>query len=66
MSNGKNSLNSFYIEIGQDNLNKICTAIANVVNSRFNDIEISKVANTKDYTKTKKWAAPASWKQDPS
>ena len=46
MSNGKNSLNSFYIEIGQDNLNKICTAIANVVNSRFNDIEISKVANT--------------------
>lgn len=46
MSQGKDAINTFYTDIKSADKAMICELIAKVVNSNFNDIEISKVANT--------------------
>ncbi len=43
---GKTASNFFYTELSGTDMTKICNIIAEVVNSRFNDVEINKVANT--------------------
>lgn len=46
MQQGKNSINAFYTDLSSSDMTKICTLITEVVNSKFNNIEINKVANT--------------------
>ena len=46
MSQGKTSINSFYSEMSAGDMTMICKTIAEVVNQQFNDVEITKVANT--------------------
>ena len=46
MAQGKNSINAFYTDLSTSEISKICTLIAEVVNSKFNNLEINKVANT--------------------
>lgn len=46
MSQGKNAINTFYKDLDRSDISKICTLIAEVVNSNYNGIEVNKVANT--------------------
>ena len=46
MDQGKDAVNTFYTDISSSDLNMICKTIAEVVNDKFNDVEIGKVANT--------------------
>lgn len=46
MSKGKDAVNTFYTDISSSDLTMICKTIAEVVNDKFNDVEINKVANT--------------------
>lgn len=46
MSKGKDAINTFYSDISSGDLTMICNTIAEVVNSKFNDTDIAKVANT--------------------
>lgn len=46
MSKGKDAINTFYSDISSGDLTMICKTIAEVVNSKFNDTDIAKVANT--------------------
>lgn len=43
---GKTASNFFYTELSATDMTKICNIITEVVNSKFNDVEINKVANT--------------------
>lgn len=43
---GKTASNFFYTELSSFDMSKICNIIAEVVNDKFNNIEINKVANT--------------------
>lgn len=46
MAQGVNSINTFYADLNTTDITKICRQIAEVVNSGYNNIEISKAANT--------------------
>lgn len=46
MSQGVDAINTFYEDLNTSDITKICTQIAEVVNSGYNNIETSKVANT--------------------
>lgn len=46
MSQGKNTINTFYSTIKEDDMKMICDIITEIVNSNFNGIEINEMANT--------------------
>ena len=46
MAEGIDAIKTFYKDMSSEDINKMCVLIAEVVNNKFNDVEINKAANT--------------------
>lgn len=60
MSNGKNSINTFYKELDESGIRKICGIISDVVNNSCSESEIRKIADTLSELKVFKRTGSAS------